>query len=202
LEVSLRLFGDQDELLLEIVRNECVAGDPLPWDIEADWQNLRLRERARHISVSLDAKVVPIEVRGEFIRLGRRVSVNNHGIRFDGNNAWGFRELALIGPVLEAEPSSEGWRLKGGSLGNPDAGLVSWPDKRERLRMAKEACRRMVSSHGCRRKMEMSPGAQSRNDTPGRRTGSAPHGITANRWARATGSRAEAGTCRCAKRSP
>jgi hypothetical protein len=96
------------ELLLEIVRNEWVAGDPLPWDIEADGQTLTLRERARHISVSLNAKVVPMEVRAEFIRLGRRVSVNNHGIRFDGNKAWGISDLALVGAALEAEASSEG----------------------------------------------------------------------------------------------
>ena len=47
--------------------------------------------------------------------------------------------------------------------------------------------------HACRRKIEMTPGAQSRNDTPWRRTGQAPHGIIATLWARATGSRAVAG---------
>jgi len=144
LEVSFRLFDDEDKLLLEIVRNEWVAGDPLPWDIEADWQILTLRERARHISVSLNAKVVPMNVRGEFYRLGRRVSVNNHRIRFDGNKVSGIDNLALVGTVLELEPSSEGWALTGGSLGNPESVLVSRSDKRERLRAAKEVWRRMV----------------------------------------------------------
>ncbi len=56
LALSLRLFSEKDELLLDIVRNEWISGDSLPWDIEADWQVLTLRERARRITVSINAK--------------------------------------------------------------------------------------------------------------------------------------------------
>lgn len=50
-----------------------------------------------------------------------------------------------------------------------------------------------VIDNQCRRKVEMSPDAQSRNDTPDRRAHLARNGITALRWARSAGSRAETG---------
>jgi hypothetical protein len=45
----------------------------------------------------------------------------------------------------------------------------------------------------CRRRLEMSPCVQSRDDTPGRRTHREQNGMSAKRWVRARGSRAEAG---------
>ena len=38
----------------------------------------------------------------------------------------------------------------------------------------------------CRRKIEMSPGVQSRNDAPSRRTRFAPNGMSAESWVKAT----------------
>jgi hypothetical protein len=59
LEISLKLFSESNELLVQIDKNEWITGDPLPWDIEANWQTLALRERAHKISISLDAKNPP-----------------------------------------------------------------------------------------------------------------------------------------------
>jgi 5-methylcytosine-specific restriction endonuclease McrA len=67
LEINLRIYSESDDLLLHIDRNEWISGDPLPWDIEADWQMLTLRERARRITVSLNAKTVPLQGYREFL---------------------------------------------------------------------------------------------------------------------------------------
>jgi hypothetical protein len=77
LTISLRLFSEADEPLLEIDKNEWISGDPLPWDIEADWQTLIIRQRARQISLSLNAKAIPLDLAAEFWRMGKRVRLDN-----------------------------------------------------------------------------------------------------------------------------
>jgi len=142
LEVSLRLFSQQDELLLEIVRNEWTAGDPLPWDIEAGWQRLTLRERERHISIAIDARHVPLQLRAELWRAGHRVTLGPNGIILDaaGIGAGGFVGVGLVGSTIEV--STTGWR----PVPQPNIGVqafVNYPDKRLRLLKAKEAWQRL-----------------------------------------------------------
>jgi hypothetical protein len=146
LEISLRLFSETDELLVEIDHNEWVSGDPLPWDIEADWQKLLLRERARRISLSLDAKRVPMKVEGEFWRFGKRFIINQHGIWLAAHPnprlASSIGDLALIGatldigvqdPTISIGPSAP-------DLGPPTT--LSWPNPRERLWKARDLWRK------------------------------------------------------------
>jgi len=142
LEISLCIYNESDGLLVEIVKNEWVSGDPLPWDIEADWQVVTLRERARHITLSIDARTVPLEVSGEFYRFGQRVSIKKDGIRVSGRLTLGLSELALVGTMLEIEPTEPGFRL-GVASGNPNMVIISWHDRRERLWKAKEAWRKI-----------------------------------------------------------
>jgi hypothetical protein len=141
LEISLRLFSKTDELLLEIDRNEWISGDPLPWDIEADWQKLTLRESARQISVSLNAKPVPLELKGELWREGKRVSLDARGISVDGvTTKFGIEELALVGMVLNI---NTGKLSIGPSPQNPHAMIISWPNRRERLWKARDEWRKI-----------------------------------------------------------
>jgi hypothetical protein len=141
LQISLRLYSETDELLLEISRNEWISGDPLPWDIEADWQVLTLRERARQISLSLNLKIVPLELRAELFRSGKRVSLNKDGIYIDtlavnsGNSA--VKELAFVGMTFEVDTGK--WSFGPGT--NPRAVIISWPNRRERLWKARDAWR-------------------------------------------------------------
>ena len=139
LEISLKLFDEHDNLLLEIDRNDWVAGDPLPWDIEANWQTLTIRERARTISISIDGKSVPLEMSGEFWRSGKLVKIGKNGILIDDTKA-GIHELALVGTKLSI--NTETMEI-GPQLGNPEAVIVSWPNKRERLWRAKQAWNRL-----------------------------------------------------------
>jgi hypothetical protein len=145
LEISLRLFSETDELLLEIDRNEWISGDPLPWDIEAGWQILTLRERARHISLSLNAKEVPLELRAELWRGGKRVGLDNNGISIGAIPAkGGMSELALVGMVLDVH--TDKWSF--GPNEGIDAGamIVSWPNRRERLWKARDAWRKIAAA--------------------------------------------------------
>ncbi len=105
----------------------------------------------------------------------------------DGSQAGAFYASVQ---EMKADMARQGVAMA--SLSIEDLGLFASPTRALRL-----------STIHCRRKIEMSPSAQSRNDTPcRRRTRRAPDGITATCWARMTGSRAEAGACRCAQRSP
>jgi hypothetical protein len=96
LEISLRLYNERDELLMEIDRNEWISGDPLPWDIEADWQFLVLRERARQISVSLNAKTIPLEFRAELWRGGTRAVFDKSGISLTSKTRSGLGIQILL----------------------------------------------------------------------------------------------------------
>ena len=160
LEISLRLFSETDEPLLEIDRNEWIAGDPLPWDIEADWQKLTIRERARQISVSLNAKPVPLKLRGELWRGGKRVRFDAGGISIDGaTQKFGIGELALVGMVLGIDTNKVS---VGPSPQNPHAMFVSWPNRRERLWKARDAWRKIrAKSNGgnpsCGRGADVAP---------------------------------------------
>jgi hypothetical protein len=139
LELSLKLFSERDELLLKIDRNEWISGDPLAWDIEADWQTLTIRERARKISVAVNGKVKPLEIRGEFWRSGKRVQIGKDGIII-GDTKSGVQDLALVGTKLTIDTASMSIAPQ---AGNPFAVLVSWPNRRERLWKAKEAWQRI-----------------------------------------------------------
>jgi len=139
LEISLRLFGEHDNLLLEIDRNEWVSGDPLPWDIEADWKTLTIRERARKIAISVNGKAIPLEIRGELRRSGKLVQIKNEGIYLSHMKS-GIRELALVGVRLSINTATMD---VGPQPGNPHAALVSWPNRRERLWKAKDAWKKI-----------------------------------------------------------
>jgi hypothetical protein len=139
LEISLSLFDEQDKLLLEIDRNEWISGDPMPWDIEADWQTLTIRERARRISVSIDGKSVPLEIRGELWKSGKQVQIGKDVILVSHIKS-GFQELALVGMKITIDTAGMKFGPKDTEIGGM---IVSWPNRRERLWKAKEAWKKL-----------------------------------------------------------
>src|ERR1700692_4051167 len=136
LEISLKLYSETDALLIEIVRNEWISGDPLPWDIEADWQTLTLRERNRKISIFVNAKTVPMQLRGEFWRSGKAIVVDKNGHVVRGQSALGLRNPALVGGGLELNTTAV-------TIGQSDGVIISWHNPRERLWKARDAWRKM-----------------------------------------------------------
>ena len=135
LEISLKLLSETNEMLAEIDRNEWVSGDPMPWDIEADWQKLILREKARKISISLDAKQKPLKIEGEFWYSNRKISVNKDRLLIHGNNTVGLTNLALVGGGVDL--NTERLVISSGGA------IVSWHNPRERLWKAHDAWKRI-----------------------------------------------------------
>lgn len=135
LELSLRLYAEDDTLLASIERNEWISGDPTPWDIEADWQTLTLREKARKISISIDAKKIPLQLRGEFWRSGKRVSIGKDAVMIRGNAVLGLQNLALVGGGIQLNTDNETIAAGGA--------IVSWHPPRERLWRARDVWRRL-----------------------------------------------------------
>jgi len=136
--ISLKLYDEKDNLLVEICRNEWITGDPLPWDIEADWQRLMLRERARKISLNINAKRIPMEITGEFWLGGKKIVCDRDGIslhRTEGNGAARFSQLAFVGMQINIDSTNFSF----GPLPNSSACIISWPNPRERLWKAKDA---------------------------------------------------------------
>lgn len=136
LEISLKLYSQSDELLIEIERNEWVSGDPLPWDIEADWQTLTLRERQRKIALTINGKFIPLRVSGEFWKSGKRIRCNEAGLTIENSSVVIFQEIALVGLALQVRTEN----MSVTPSGNSDGGcIVSWGHRRERLWKARAA---------------------------------------------------------------
>jgi hypothetical protein len=134
LAVSLRLFSQDGEQLVEIVRNEWIAGDPLPWDIEADWQRLAIRNKARNISLSLNAKAVPLELRAQFWLNGKQIECSPDGVTISVAQSKGkvvLQELSVVGSPLEIVAES----INIAQVGR----IVVAHDRRGRLWKAKDA---------------------------------------------------------------
>ena len=143
LQISLCLYSPTDDLPLHIDRNEWISGDTSPWDVEADWQTLTLRERARHISVSINAKTIPMQVGGVFYKSGKRVLLNRSGITWGETAMGGMSDFAAVGMLLEIEADKEGCRL-GPHKTHSHAMIINHRDHRERLRLAKDAWRKIT----------------------------------------------------------
>ena len=73
LQLSLVLYDSSDERLAVISENEWVVGDPMPWDFEASFQYLRLRNQPRDIALELDGRSGSINLRAQFWRNGQVV---------------------------------------------------------------------------------------------------------------------------------
>jgi hypothetical protein len=133
----LKLCNEQGELLVKIMRNEWVSGDPLPWDIQADWQLITIRERKRQISLSLNAKNVPADLSARFWHNGKFIRCSNTELHIGTNNVFLKGGLAIVGGPLAIENDA----LHVGK--GPDARIIRWANERERLWKARELWERI-----------------------------------------------------------
>jgi len=84
LELSLKLYDQNDNLVAEVERNEWISGDPLPWDLESKYQWIRLRKKLRDIDLEIDARKFPIRIRADMWKNGQNILLNPKGIYFNG----------------------------------------------------------------------------------------------------------------------
>jgi len=133
LELSVQLYDSNDQLLAYIENNEWISEDPMPWDLESSFQQLKIRHKLRNIALEIDVRRFPIEIRADLWRKGQNFQLNPHQILFNGKvQNVGFINLCFVAMKLVADTSSKQFRLE------PDPHfsrgvLVSWPDLRERI---------------------------------------------------------------------
>jgi len=139
LELSVKLYDRNDQLLAYIENNEWISGDPMSWDLESSFQQFKIRHKLRNIALEIDARRSPIEIRADLWRRGQNFQLNAHQILFNGivQNV-GFINLCFVAIQLVADISSKSFRLQP----DPRFGegvLVSWPDLQERIKRSLKA---------------------------------------------------------------
>ena len=97
LELSLTLYDKANTLLLRVDRNECCTGDPSIWDLESDYQFLRLRSKPYNVLLEIDARKVPLTLRAQLWYQGTRIDCKPSRIVMD-------------------TPSTKNMLIQGGSL--------------------------------------------------------------------------------------
>ena len=144
IELSIKLYSKNDELLAEINNNEWISGDPLPWDIESDWQTLKLRERTRNISISIDARTVPMRIQADLWRKGENFKADKIGIFINSRSSVSLQNMALVGCTIDVDRTKD--ILSIGQQTGISGLIINWPNKRERLWKAKEAWNKLVQN--------------------------------------------------------
>jgi hypothetical protein len=146
--VSLDVFDADDQLLLAVIENEWVTGDPTLWDFEFAYNRLTLRGKEREIAISIDARQPVVQLAGKLCRKGQTFSFRPRALEFRGViQSAQFQDLALVGMRLEANT------VAGTFSFGPDpplaaGAIVSWPDPGERLRKATKAYRKLIAGTG------------------------------------------------------
>jgi hypothetical protein len=148
LELAVTLYDESDALLALIDRNEWVTGDPFPWDIESDFQYLRIRRKLGDISLEIDARRDPVRLRADLWRGGHRIRLSPRGIQIDGENVTGvgIQNLGLVAMGIDLHTDEGRVTL------SPDARfgsgvLVSQPTFTDRLVESVAAFNRLKSGN-------------------------------------------------------
>jgi hypothetical protein len=147
MELSLTLYSECGELLLEIIRNEWVSGDPLPWDIEAKSRHLTIRHKARSISLSLDLSKIPATLRADFWHNGKLFQCRPDKLSTAGGSPVkvSVTNFAFVGAL---EIKSEGVAICVARPGQESC-MISQGDRRLRLQMARDAWRKQSRNTHC-----------------------------------------------------
>jgi hypothetical protein len=147
--LSVRLYDEYDALLAVIEDNEWLTGDPLPWDLESDWQRLRLRLAARQIALDVQAKTDPVAVRADLWRRGQRIRLSLNGVELEGStvSGGGIEDLGLVQMGIEVDTREPALRIR--PLHESGQGvLVSEADPIERLMKSMAAYQGLRSGGG------------------------------------------------------
>jgi hypothetical protein len=134
LSISLDLYDATGNLLLAVVDNEWISGDPLPWDIEFGVRQLKIRRHGGEVVLRLDARRSPATLYGDFWFAKQHFSLRESGLLFNGvvENV-GIIELGLVAGRLHADTGTGKFRIEP----DPSFGktlIVSWPNRKQRLK--------------------------------------------------------------------
>jgi len=97
LQLSIKLYDKNDNLVSQIMNNEWIAGNPLPWDLQAGFQMLTIRRKIGDISLGIDARQVPITIRADIWRKKQNYRIDPNEILADGVVV----KASILGGVIE-----------------------------------------------------------------------------------------------------
>lgn len=83
LELSLRLYSRRDNLIARVENNEWKTGSMFPWDLQARWQWLKIRNKKCDVALEVDARQVPIQILGDLWRHDQHFELTESGIKFN-----------------------------------------------------------------------------------------------------------------------
>jgi len=97
LSISLVLFDENQNKLLEIKDNEWLLETPYPWDILAKHQKIKIRNKERNINLYINAKKIPIEIFGSFWFNQQRIQFSREKFQIKGKSGLIIKNLAFVG---------------------------------------------------------------------------------------------------------
>jgi len=144
LALSATIYDRDDNLLLLLDKNEWVTGDSLPWDVQYGYNRISVRQRRGDISLEVDARRLPVAIKGRLHRKAQTFQVNASTLRIDGvRENIQYQRLGLVAMQIVVDTAARVIRF-GPYAPFQHGMLVSNPDAAERLRLSLEAYRRMV----------------------------------------------------------
>lgn len=145
--LSITVYDEDDSLLLSIKDNEWVAGDPLPWDIEFDYNTLTLRRRHRDIALSIDAQRRPTDMRANLWRRGRNFNFRHDKLVVDGFESGGMSHLGIVNGMLVANLEDSNIQIAPDRRYGEQWTFVTSPDLVERFNKGLETFKRIKARH-------------------------------------------------------
>ncbi|MCL5066992.1 MAG: hypothetical protein M1368_01395 [Thaumarchaeota archaeon] len=134
LEISLHLYSKKDELLAFIENNQWKTGQNLPWDLQAGWRWLRLRHRKYKVALEIDARRMPVGIRGDLWRHGQHFEITGNSLKFNGViKRFKMKDLCLVGMYLSADTKSGTFNLVPDERFGPKGVIVSEANPYERM---------------------------------------------------------------------
>lgn len=145
--LSITVYDEDDSLLMSIKDNEWVAGDPLPWDIEFDYNTLSMRRKYRDIALSIDARRRPTEIRADLWRRGRNFNFGHEKLIVDGFKSGGMSHLGIVNGMLVANLGDSKIQITPDRKYGGLMYLVSRADPSERFNAGLETFNKLKAKH-------------------------------------------------------
>jgi hypothetical protein len=147
LELSMKLYDQNDTLVAEVKGNEWISGNPLPWDLESKFQWLRIRRKQRDIQLEIDARKDPLDLNADIWRQHQQFHLASDRLLFNGVvRDFSMINLCLVGMRLEVDSAKGTFQM------SPDprygeGAIVSNADVKERVRNGLLAWERLTCEH-------------------------------------------------------
>lgn len=108
IEISIKVYDKNNQLLVLIDHNEWISGDPLPWDFESSFQYIKLRRKLRDIVLEIDAREFPVNIFADLWYKKQNFQLTRDWIKFDGTiKNVGFKDLCFVGICLDAHTTDK-----------------------------------------------------------------------------------------------